>query len=92
MSTTVTNTVEINAGQDEVWAVLADLSATRMWLPGVVSTRMDGRIGRGSGRAARSAAAVEVMVPGLGKRRRCLLRRCRDRHFPYTAMATLPLA
>jgi hypothetical protein len=42
MSTTVTNTVEINAGQDEVWAVLADLPATRMWLPGVVSTRMDG--------------------------------------------------
>jgi uncharacterized protein YndB with AHSA1/START domain len=42
MSTTVTNTVEINAGPDEVWAVLADLPATRMWLPGVVSARMDG--------------------------------------------------
>ena len=41
MSTTVTNTVEINAGPDDVWAVLADLPATRMWLPGVVSARMD---------------------------------------------------
>ena len=42
MSTTVTNTVEINTGPDEVWAVLADLPATRMWLPGVVSARIDG--------------------------------------------------
>jgi uncharacterized protein YndB with AHSA1/START domain len=41
MSTTVTNIVEINAGPDDVWAVLADLSATRMWLPGVVAARMD---------------------------------------------------
>jgi hypothetical protein len=42
MSTTVTNTVEINAGQDEVWAVLADLPATSRCLPGVVSAGMDG--------------------------------------------------
>ena len=42
MSTTVTNTVEINAGPDDVWAVLADLPATRRWLPGVVSARIDG--------------------------------------------------
>jgi uncharacterized protein YndB with AHSA1/START domain len=30
------------APDDEVWAVLADLPATRRWLPGVVSARMDG--------------------------------------------------
>jgi uncharacterized protein YndB with AHSA1/START domain len=42
MSTTVTNTVEINTGPDDVWAVLADLPATRMWLPGVICARMDG--------------------------------------------------
>jgi uncharacterized protein YndB with AHSA1/START domain len=39
---TITNTVEIRAGADEVWAVLADLTATRHWLPGVVAARMDG--------------------------------------------------
>src|SRR5258708_3575898 len=39
---TIRNTVTINATPDEVWAVLADLPATRMWLPGVVAARMDG--------------------------------------------------
>jgi uncharacterized protein YndB with AHSA1/START domain len=42
MSTTVTNTVDINADPDAVWAVLADLPATRWWLPGVVAARVDG--------------------------------------------------
>src|SRR5262245_7798417 len=42
MSTTVTNTVDINADPDDVWAVLADLPATRWWLPGVVAARVDG--------------------------------------------------
>jgi uncharacterized protein YndB with AHSA1/START domain len=41
---TITNTVDITAGPDDVWAVLADLSATRHWLPGVVSVRMDGNL------------------------------------------------
>ncbi|HEV8555598.1 MAG TPA: SRPBCC family protein [Actinophytocola sp.] len=39
---TITNTIEINAGAEDVWAVLADLPATRHWLPGVVAARMDG--------------------------------------------------
>jgi uncharacterized protein YndB with AHSA1/START domain len=39
---TIINTVDINAGPDDVWAVLADLAATRQWLPGVVAARMDG--------------------------------------------------
>jgi uncharacterized protein YndB with AHSA1/START domain len=44
MSTTVTNTVDITADPDEVWAVLADLPATRWWLPGVVAVRVDGDV------------------------------------------------
>lgn len=39
---TITNTIDINAGTEDVWAVLADLTATRSWLPGVVAARMDG--------------------------------------------------
>src|SRR6266508_4441675 len=42
MSTTVTNTVDVDADPDAVWAVLADLPATRWWLPGVVAARIDG--------------------------------------------------
>lgn len=41
---TITNTIDINADPDEVWAVLADMPATRQWLPGVVSARMDGTL------------------------------------------------
>jgi uncharacterized protein YndB with AHSA1/START domain len=37
----ITNTVTIAAAPEDVWAVLSDMSATRMWLPGVVSARMD---------------------------------------------------
>ncbi len=44
MSRTVTNTIDISAEQDDVWAVLADLPATRWWLPGVVAARMDGDV------------------------------------------------
>lgn len=40
----ITNTVDINADPDDVWAVLADMPATRQWLPGVVSARMDGTV------------------------------------------------
>ena len=32
---TITNTIDIKATPDEVWAVLADMPATRQWLPGV---------------------------------------------------------
>jgi uncharacterized protein YndB with AHSA1/START domain len=39
---TTTNTIVIDADPDEVWAVLADLTATRQWLPGVVAAQMDG--------------------------------------------------
>jgi len=41
---TITNTVDINASPDDVWAVLADLPATRYWLTGVAVARMDGDI------------------------------------------------
>ncbi|MEV0286942.1 SRPBCC family protein [Kribbella sp. NPDC050820] len=39
---TITNTIDISAGPDDVWAVLADLPTTRQWLPRVVSARVDG--------------------------------------------------
>lgn len=39
---TVVNAVDINAGPRDVWAVLGDLAATRDWLPGVVSARVEG--------------------------------------------------
>jgi uncharacterized protein YndB with AHSA1/START domain len=41
---TITNTIDILASTDDVWAVLADLPATRQWLPGVVSARVDGTL------------------------------------------------
>lgn len=44
MSSTVINTVDISADPDDVWAVLADLPATRSWLPGVVAARVDGDV------------------------------------------------
>jgi carbon monoxide dehydrogenase subunit G len=40
----ITNTIDINASADDVWAVLADLPATRQWLPGVTSARVDGDV------------------------------------------------
>ena len=39
---TISNSIDIKATPDEVWAVLADMPATRQWLPGVVAARMDG--------------------------------------------------
>src|SRR5689334_7827722 len=44
MAMTVTTMVEIAADPGEVWAVLADLTATRWWLPGVVEVRLDGDV------------------------------------------------
>jgi carbon monoxide dehydrogenase subunit G len=44
MSMTVTNIVDIATDPDDVWAVLADLPATRWWLPGVVAARVDGDV------------------------------------------------
>jgi uncharacterized protein YndB with AHSA1/START domain len=41
---TINNTIDIEATPDEVWAVLADMPATRRWLPGVVAARMDGDV------------------------------------------------
>ena len=41
---TINNTIDIKATPDEVWAVLADMPATRQWLPGVVAARMDGNV------------------------------------------------
>jgi uncharacterized protein YndB with AHSA1/START domain len=37
----LTNSIEINASPEAVWAVLGDLSATADWLPGTVSARVD---------------------------------------------------
>lgn len=39
---TLTNAIDIKATPDDVWTVLADMPATRQWLPGVVAVRMDG--------------------------------------------------
>ena len=41
---TITNTVDIEASPDDVWAVLSDMPATRHWLSGVVAAHMDGDI------------------------------------------------
>jgi uncharacterized protein YndB with AHSA1/START domain len=41
---TITNVIDIKAAPDDVWAVLADMPATRRWLPGVVAARMDGDV------------------------------------------------
>ena len=41
---TISNTIDIKATPDEVWAVLSDMPATRQWLPGVVAARMDGDV------------------------------------------------
>jgi hypothetical protein len=38
---TVTNTIQIKASPDVVWLVLADLPATRHWLPGTIEAQMD---------------------------------------------------
>jgi len=38
----LTNTVQINASPEAVWAVLEDLAATPAWLPGTVSASIDG--------------------------------------------------
>jgi len=38
----VTNTIYIDASPEKVWAVLGDLTATRDWLPGVVSASLEG--------------------------------------------------
>jgi uncharacterized protein YndB with AHSA1/START domain len=38
----VTNSIDINASPEKVWAVLGDLTTTGDWLPGVVSTSLDG--------------------------------------------------
>ncbi len=38
----LTNTIEIHASPETVWAVLGDLAATPDWLPGTVSARIDG--------------------------------------------------
>jgi len=41
---TVTNVIEISASPEAVWAVLADLPATRHWLPGVIRAHVDGDV------------------------------------------------
>jgi uncharacterized protein YndB with AHSA1/START domain len=41
---TITNIIDIKASPDDVWAVLADMPATRHWLPGVVAACMDGDV------------------------------------------------
>jgi mxaD protein len=52
---TVTNTIDIKASPDAIWAVLADMPATQHWLPGVVSAHM-----RGDVRVCRMADGQEV--------------------------------
>lgn len=38
---TITITNNVKATPDQVWAILADMPATRSWLPGVVTARME---------------------------------------------------
>jgi uncharacterized protein YndB with AHSA1/START domain len=52
---TITNTIEIKASPDDVWAVLADLPATRHWLPGVTMANMNGDV-----RVCRMADGQEI--------------------------------
>src|SRR5262245_49825488 len=52
---TITNAIDVNATPDAVWRVLGDLSATRDWLPGVVSVGIDGDV-----RICRMADGQEV--------------------------------
>jgi uncharacterized protein YndB with AHSA1/START domain len=40
----ITNTIDIKASPDDVWAVLVDMPATRRWLPGVTASQMDGDV------------------------------------------------
>jgi uncharacterized protein YndB with AHSA1/START domain len=40
----ITNTIAIEVSPDDVWAVLADMPATRHWLPGVTASHMDGDV------------------------------------------------
>jgi uncharacterized protein YndB with AHSA1/START domain len=51
----ITNTIDIKATPDDVWAVLADMTATQQWLPGVTTARMDGDV-----RVCRMADGQEV--------------------------------
>jgi uncharacterized protein YndB with AHSA1/START domain len=51
----ITNTIDVNTSPDDVWAVLADLPATRHWLPGVVAVHVDGDV-----RVCRMADGQEV--------------------------------
>ena len=52
---TISTSVTIDAAPADVRAVLADLTATRLWLPGVVEARMDGDV-----RICRMADGQEV--------------------------------
>ena len=51
----ITNTIDVKASPDDVWAVLADMTATRQWLPGVTTAHMDGDV-----RICRMADGAEV--------------------------------
>ena len=51
----ITNTIDIKADPDDVWAVLADLPCSRHWLPGVTASQMDGDV-----RVCRMADGQEV--------------------------------
>jgi uncharacterized protein YndB with AHSA1/START domain len=51
----ITNTIDIMASPDDVWAVLADMTATRHWLPGVTAAQMDGDV-----RVCRMADGQEI--------------------------------
>jgi carbon monoxide dehydrogenase subunit G len=51
----ITNTVDVKANPDDVWAVLADMPATRQWLPGVTASHMDGDV-----RVCRMADGQEI--------------------------------
>jgi carbon monoxide dehydrogenase subunit G len=49
------NEIEIEAGADEVWSLVADLTATPEWIPGIVEARVEG-----DGRVCRTADGQEI--------------------------------
>jgi hypothetical protein len=63
----ITNTIDVKASPDDAWAVLADLPATRHWLPGVTAVHVDGDV-----RICRMADGQEVheRISDISARRR----------------------
>jgi carbon monoxide dehydrogenase subunit G len=49
------NSIELEAGADEVWGLIGDLEATPEWIPGIVEARVEGE-----NRVCRTADGQEI--------------------------------